>query len=465
MGVVMAGIAPHPPLLIPEVGGGHVKWVEKTQKAMDELGKRVKQSGAEALVVISPHAPIHRDAVAVLTGDDLRGNFSQFGAPHVKLEMRADLELWRELKEEAGKAGMQVTGLEHGILDHGVTVPLYYLQRQGVELPGLVMAFSLEPALRLYRFGQVLQKAMQNRGRKIAVIASGDLSHRLTRQAPAGYDPRGEEFDRTLVKLLQEYRVNEILNMEDVLLDRAGECGYRSILIMLGCLSGYRVQQEVLSYEGPFGVGYTVASFTPLHKEEENDGSDSSSVSGINKQENYPDEGELAGLARRSLEFYLHHGKQMPLPEDISPFLKEEKRGAFVTLKKGGQLRGCIGTIKPTCENLAREIAVNAVKAGLEDPRFYPVKEHELPDLEISVDVLSPMEPVEDLSRLDPSRYGILVTSGNRSGLLLPALEGISTVEQQLNVAMQKGGISPGEPYRLYRFMVERYGEGGGGDE
>ncbi len=133
------------------------------------------------------------------------------------------------------------------------------------------------------------------------------------------------------------------------------------------------------------------------------------------------------------------------------------RAGAFVSLKKGGELRGCIGTVEPVRKNLAEEIIMNAVSAGMKDPRFEPVRAEEIDDLEISVDVLMPPERIEDPGGLDPRKYGVLLRSGQRSGLLLPDLEGIDTAAEQIAIARRKAGIGPHEPVELYRFEVRRY--------
>lgn len=162
-------------------------------------------------------------------------------------------------------------------------------------------------------------------------------------------------------------------------------------------------------------------------------------------------------IARRALESKVK-GEKFSLPRDLPSELKLPG-AAFVSLKKRGKLRGCIGTIMPTKKTLAEEIAANAVSAGLHDPRFPPVSARELQELTYSVDVLSEPEKVEDLLMLDPQRYGVIVRKGSRSGLLLPALEGIKTVEQQLEIAREKAGILPHEEVEIYRFEVKRYKE------
>jgi len=164
-----------------------------------------------------------------------------------------------------------------------------------------------------------------------------------------------------------------------------------------------------------------------------------------------------AKLARLAIEEYIRRGRVIDIPSDIPSELLEKRAGVFVTLHKHGNLRGCIGTFIPTQENIAQEIIRNAIASATEDPRFPPVREEELDEIEISVDVLSEPEEVEDISTLDPKKYGIIVESGFKRGLLLPDIEGVDTVEAQIEIAKRKAGIYPGEPIKLYRFTVTRY--------
>ncbi len=168
----------------------------------------------------------------------------------------------------------------------------------------------------------------------------------------------------------------------------------------------------------------------------------------------------IVTLARKAIEYYLAVGRYLPIPDGCHPFLLRERRGVFVSLKKGKSLRGCIGTFLPQRANVAQEIISNAVSAAFQDPRFPPVDPSEMKEITISVDLLSPLEKVSDWNLLDPKRYGILVESGWKRGLLLPDLEGIDTVADQLRIARGKAGILPHEPLTIYRFEVERFREG-----
>ncbi len=163
-------------------------------------------------------------------------------------------------------------------------------------------------------------------------------------------------------------------------------------------------------------------------------------------------------LARAAIEAWVREGRVLDLPEGLPEEMRSSRRGVFVCLKKGGHLRGCMGTFLPTRGSVAEEVVHNAIASCSEDPRFPPVREEELPDLEVSVDVLSSPEEVDDLSKLDPRVYGVIVEKGGRRGLLLPDLEGVDTVEEQLAIAMRKAGIVDPRGMRVYRFTVRRHG-------
>jgi AmmeMemoRadiSam system protein A len=163
----------------------------------------------------------------------------------------------------------------------------------------------------------------------------------------------------------------------------------------------------------------------------------------------------LVRLAKRTVESYVRRGKVIQAKR-LTPEMKP-KAGVFVSIHKGGELRGCIGTIEPQRENIAEEIIVNAISSATRDPRFYPITADELGDLEYSVDVLTKPRPVKSRKQLDPKRYGVIVEAGGRRGLLLPDLEGVDSADYQIDICRQKAGIMPDEPVRLYRFEVERY--------
>jgi hypothetical protein len=163
----------------------------------------------------------------------------------------------------------------------------------------------------------------------------------------------------------------------------------------------------------------------------------------------------LVKLAKKTVESYVKKGKIIP-PKELTPKMRQ-RAGVFVSIHKSGELRGCIGTIEPQRNNVAEEIITNAISSATRDPRFLPITPSELKDLEYSVDVLTKPEPIQSKDQLDPKRYGVIVEAGGRKGLLLPDLEGVDSVDEQIDICRQKGGIGPNEPVKLYRFEVKRY--------
>lgn len=464
MGVVSCYLMPHPPIMVKEVGGGETEKVASSIAACESAGRRIKDLAPDTVVIISPHGPVFQDAVCIYDFP-LKGSLSSFGAPGVKMEFEADEELKEEIIKRASERNLPavkssgVNISRYGIketLDHGVLVPMYFITKSASGFKLLPLAFGMLPYEDLYAFGKVIQEAAFALDRKVAVVASGDLSHRLTPDAPAGYSPQGKVFDEKLVTLLGNFDVEGILALEHSLIEKAGECGLRSIWIMLGALDGFKVTPRILSYEGPFGVGYCVAEFSPGEPAR----SKLPELKERRREEirrRRESEDPYVRLARMTLETYVREGRVIDIPKDLPEEMLTKRAGVFVSIKKHGELRGCIGTFLPTKKNIAEEIRRNAISAGCEDPRFYPVRPEELPELTYSVDVLTKPEPVDSPDQLDPGKYGVIVKKGFRSGLLLPALEGVDTVEEQLNIALRKAGISPHEDYKIERFEVERH--------
>lgn len=480
MNIVMAGVMPHPPIVIPEVGGAEAKKVDKTARAMAKLAQRVAEAHPDTLIVVGPHGPVFADAVAVLKREQFRGDLSGFGAAGTEQVWDGNQTLADAIVEEANARGVtavafdeklarrfgsrqQAAGLDggSGVLDHGMMVPLYFLKAAGLRAKLVPVGIGMLPYLTLYDFGEAVRAAAERLGERVAFVASGDLSHRLAPGAPAGYNPRGVDFDRQVVEALAAADPSRLLALDPDLIEAAGECGFRPITMLLGALEGEGVDAEVLSYEGPFGVGYGVVSLKPTGKPDQARLYREAMHRGRAERAQRRREGEhpLVQLARQTVDTYVRTGRRpkLPAPGELTPEMKRPA-GVFVSLHKEGQLRGCIGTTGPTTSSVAEEIIQNGVSAAARDPRFRPVEEDELDDLTISVDVLGEPEPVRSERDLDPKRYGVIVRKGSRSGLLLPDLEGVDTVEEQLRIAKQKAGISPQEKdVELERFEVVRY--------
>lgn len=465
--LLMCALSPHPPILIPEIGGHDRQYVASTEASMQKLCAEIAALQADVLVLITPHGPVFSDTVPILYADELRGSFQQFGASNIGFAYEYARPLADEIIHICTKRRLNAvrftsrdarsygTSLQ---LDHGALVPLYFLNQAGVNIPIVVIGLAFLSLDRLYEIGLAIRGAIDESDCRVCVLASGDLSHRVTFDAPAGYDPKGEVFDRQIVQLLSSGDVMGIMQLDMDLVEAAGECGLRPIVMMLGTLDGNEIVSRVYSYEAPFGVGYAVAALEPGAKSELRrlscsiDRAKRAAVQDIRTTESEP-----VRLARAAVEGYVGNGRRIDIPEHLSSMFKQ-RAGVFVSIKKDGMLRGCIGTVSPTYQNIAEEIIENAVSAATRDPRFGSVEEYELEDLTYSVDILHRPEPVESLQELDPDRYGVIVRRNQRVGLLLPRLEGVTSVEEQVFIACQKAGIDPGaEGVILERFEVTRY--------
>lgn len=266
-GMIGGCIVPHPPLLVPDIGGRDLERVRSTREAMERLGTMVRDLEPEVLVMVSPHTPIFRDAFTVKAGERLEGSFAAFGCPHVRISKRNDLELAAALVEEARTLDLPLVALETSRggwldkgeeLDHGLLVPLYYLD-QYLETPIVSLSISGLDYRSHLQLGRVAREACHRLGRRAFFVASGDLSHRLIRGAPAGYHPKGAEFDRRIVEIARSGEFESLYELEEDLVEAAGECGLRSIHVLWGALKDGKLRNQVLSYEGPFGVGYLVS--------------------------------------------------------------------------------------------------------------------------------------------------------------------------------------------------------------
>jgi aromatic ring-opening dioxygenase LigB subunit len=231
--------------------------VKRGVRAMEELRHELELANPNTIVIISPHAPIERYSFGVNEERTLRGNLRNFGLDK-EFEFRNNPEIVKKILYYCWNNNeMPVHGFESQ-LDHGALVPLYFLTRN--IKPHLVhLSFSFMNLKMHFDYGEILGKLLSDYSGDVAIIASGDLSHRLTPGAPAGYSERGEEFDRTLVKLFENNEVNRILELKPDFTEEAGECGLRSFVMLLGMLKEKKYQFKKLSYEGPFGVGYLVA--------------------------------------------------------------------------------------------------------------------------------------------------------------------------------------------------------------
>ncbi|HEX3081950.1 MAG TPA: AmmeMemoRadiSam system protein A [Candidatus Saccharimonadia bacterium] len=375
--LVYGVVSPHPPIILPEVGGDELKRVRSTIRALEAADAKLAEAKPQELIIISPHE------------------------------------------------------------DHGFEVPEYYLSK---HLPGSIHIQEIlvtgESYRYYYNYGREVGQQLRYDMRRYAIVASGDLSHVLRPEGPYGFNPAGPQLDELIVEAMRTGDAEALLSINAEVLQEGAECGLRSVLFLLGAFAGMRAETKVESYEGPFGVGYMVATVAPHNA------------------------GKLtiAEVARDAVQYGLETGELLSLPGKLPPSWRE-RAGAFVSLHEpNGTLRGCIGTIAPTKETLAEEVVSNAVAAATQDPRFEPVTPGELDGLAVSVDVLSKPVLVRGKAKLDPKKYGVIVsTKDGREGVLLPDLPGVDTHAKQLEICREKAGIGLDERVQVRRFTVRRY--------
>ena len=451
MALLLSALVPHPPLILPAVGRGDEARVAATQSALRRLAQRIATLAPQTIIIVTPHARGFADAWRLEPGDRhgrLRGDFGRFGAPQLQFEAAIDADMNRAIIEAARELDEGLPIVENALrgesLDHGSMIPIAFLEEAGLapDTYGLVrLAYAAADAAQAEALGRVLARAIAATGRRCVYIASGDLSHRLLESGPYGFDEAGPVFDAAVGDAVRANDPRAFLEITAETAEAAGHCGLTALQVLAGLVTAdgpWEGTSELLSYEGPFGVGYAVACFDPSAK---------SPAAAAATGDPY------VALARETIRAHVLGEAPRPTPE----LPGDERAACFVTLYREGRLRGCIGTLEARMDSLAEEIRHNAVAAATEDPRFAPLSAAELEGLAVSVDVLSAPEPVEDVRELDPARYGVIVSAGARRGVLLPDLDGVDDVETQLDIARDKAGIAASEPYAIERFEVRRH--------
>jgi len=459
-------LMPHPPIIIPDIGKGEEKKIEETSLACNKIGREVADIKPDTIIIITPHATMFSDAIAISDEEKISGDLSQFRCTNIKMDIPIDKEFNVKLGTACHVEGIPSVLVDSELLhrynvnyelDHGSIVPLYFINKYYKDYKLVHITYSMIGDISLYKFGMEIKNVAEKLNRKAVIIASGDLSHKLKEEGPYSYSPYGELFDKALLGNLEKGDVLGAFNMNRTMISESGQCGLNSVYILLGAMEGKEIKGELLSYEGTFGVGYGVMKLSRQQQDRKY----------LDELMRYKEEklktklnesNAYVKLARENLNYYFSHGKSI---EDISDLPKEllnERHGVFVSLKKFGNLRGCIGTIAPTTGSVGEEIIRNSIEAAMSDPRFPEVSEDEMDDIDISVDVLMDSESCNK-EDLDPKKYGVIVSLGMRRGLLLPDLEGVETVDEQLQIACDKGDIDFDEDYKIERFEVVRYKE------
>ncbi|MBU3875815.1 AmmeMemoRadiSam system protein A [Faecalicatena sp. AGMB00832] len=460
MGIIAAFMVPHPPLIVPDIGRGEERKIQKTINAYKKVAERIRELEPETIVLMSPHQVMYADYFHISPGKGAKGDFGQFGIGQVKMEAQYDQVFVENLCKLADARDLPAgtMGERDRHLDHGFMVPLYFINQYWKQYKLVRIGLSGFSLTKHYELGQCIKETAEVLVRKVVLIASGDLSHRLKAEGPYGFQTEGPVYDERIMDVMGRAAFGELFEFPEEFCEKAAECGHRSFTIMAGALDRTEVVPERMSYEGPFGVGYGVCGYA---------------VCGSNPARNFLDQYEqqekahvleqrqqedaYVQLARRTVEEYIRNHNKIEVPRGLPEEMYTRRAGVFVSIKEEGRLRGCIGTIQAVQPSIAQEIIDNAVSASTRDPRFQPIEEDELDKLTISVDVLGDTEKISSTDELDVKRYGVVVSKGYKRGLLLPNLDGVDTVEEQVAIAKRKAGIGEREEVSMERFEVVRH--------
>ncbi|MCR4807268.1 MAG: AmmeMemoRadiSam system protein A [Lachnospiraceae bacterium] len=464
MPITGAIMVPHPPIILPEVGGGEEKKISDTFKAYEEAARFVASNKPDTIILTSPHSVMYADYFHISPGRGAKGDMGNFRAGNVKFDVTYDNELTDRLARKALHLDFPagVLGEKDASLDHGTMVPLYFINKYFTDYKLVRIGLSGLSLPEHYRFGRLIKEVCDELDRNVVFVGSGDLSHKLKAEGPYGYAPEGPQYDERIMDVMGRGAFLELFDFDESFCEKAAECGHRSFCIMAGALDGCRLEVNRLAHEGTFGVGYGICTY----KVTDGSGEDperqflriweDKKTASLNARRAAED--PYVKLARETIESYIRDRKKPSLPAGLPDDMTGRKAGVFVSIHKEGRLRGCIGTISAVYDSIGEEIIENAISASTRDPRFDPIRPDELAMLEINVDVLSDAEDIKSKDELDVKKYGVIVTKGYKRGLLLPNLDGVDTVDEQVSIALRKAGMSENEKgYSLQRFEVVRH--------
>jgi AmmeMemoRadiSam system protein B len=258
--IAFACLVPHPPILIPEIGKKNTERLKKTIDSYNKLALELKESKATTVLIISPHGETLDDSMLINQNITYKADFSEFGYMGAQQKWDANMGLAQKIKSACTEKN-NLRFYTNDSIDHGTAIPLLMLTKNITGLKIIPLSYSNLRNIEHYNFGKNIAPILHKAKEKIAIIASGDLSHCLNKEAPAKYSPRGAKFDNKIKELLKNKKNAEILDLPADLIKDAAECGLRSILILLGILSTIDYEAKALSYEAPFGVGYLCMNF------------------------------------------------------------------------------------------------------------------------------------------------------------------------------------------------------------
>jgi AmmeMemoRadiSam system protein A len=439
MSISCAVLMCHAPIVIPEIAGAQAAHCKTTTEAMRETARALIAHEPSLIILISPHAPRRPRSIGLTFDDTLSGDFERFGHAQVSLQLSGARREAERIADMARAEGVATHALSGHALDHGSMVPLFFVHEAGYR--GSIVVTSLPyPGTDLEAaFGNALRQAARESALCWAILASGDMSHRLTRDAPAGFAPRAREFDRGFARALRHGDLRSAIGADLELQELAAEDVVQSTAVAAAAVQYRAHGTRVFAYEAPFGVGYLEALLFSQNTEQKRQG---------------PPPEILVEIALQAIACALR-GEAYTPPALAPPW--NEAGAVFVTLRSpSGELRGCIGRTEARFASLSEEVADCAVSAATRDARMPSVRLEELANLSIEVSVIGEPELIADPAQLDPAHYGVVVEQGGLRGVLLPEVEGVTSAAQQIQIALRKAGIALQSDYAVSRFVTQK---------
>lgn len=455
MALLASYILPHCPVAIPEVGRGQERALPKTEEGFEKVAKEIASLHPDTIVIASPHAESYSDYFQIADGEMATGSLQEYGAPQIRFRLHYDDALRKAIAQLASArqfpAGFD--SCEKPSLDHGTMVPLYFINREYQNYKIVRLGLSGLPLYFHYKMGVIIADAAKKVGERVVFIASGDMSHCLSKDGIYGYRSEGARYEELLSKSLKSANFGDLLRMDRRLITCAKECGHRAFSMLAGTLDRKAIQVTFYSHEAPFGIGYGIYGYTIL-------GDDGSRAFGelyqskilFSIQEKKERSGPCVKLAYLTLDQFLNRTEAKKA--EIPLFMVENQKGVVVSIYEFGTLRARYGTIFPSESNLAQEIIQNTVKAAKDDSFFDPIDAKEFPYLDVQVDEVSLVEPIANARQLDVEKYGVYVKSKTKSGFALPGDPLITSEEKQIRDAKRDARISHGEKTNLFRFVI-----------
>ncbi len=458
MPLLASYIFPHSPVIVPEIGKGQEKELEATLDSCRKIAKEIASLHPDTIVIASPHAESYSDYFQLSSGETATGSLKAYGAPQIRFRLHYDDELRKEITRlsfvNAIKAGYDDS--EDPSLDHGTMVPLYFINKEYKNYQVVRLGLTGLPLLSHYRMGAVIAEAAKKTGMRIVFIASGDMSHCLSKEGVYGYREEAAKYESQLNKSLKNANFGDLLRMDSKLISRAKECGNRAFAILSGTLDRLAVETTFYSHEAPFGTGHGVYGYMVKGPDDSRAFGDYY-ISKIlfslkEKQENCDDAVKLAYMAVNQA---VKGGS--PSKVEVPSSYLEKKEGVIVSIYEFGALRARFGSIVPQQSSFAQEIISNSVKATKDDTFFDAISEKELPYLDIVVTEVSDVKPLKNESDFDAEANGIYVKKGNKSGYSLPFDSLGFDYRKQLRIAKREASLKEEESATVYRFSFTQH--------